>query len=161
MFVRAFAACLFFYSLNSFAGCVSDSTSHVEVELAAHRLLLCRAGTAASAYKVALGRGGVGKKAAGDLKTPLGDYTLGAPKDSAKFYKFIPISYPSELQKKVGFTGADVGIHGPHRYFAWLGSLTTKLDWTQGCIALGSDKEVDEVASFLSAFSVSRISLLP
>ncbi|AKU91455.1 hypothetical protein AKJ08_1842 [Vulgatibacter incomptus] len=100
-------------------------------------------------YAVAIGRGGTGKTAEGDRKTPLGDYPLGLPRPSRKFRTFIPIGYPTERQAREGLTGSDVGIHGPSRPFAWLGSSNLWIDWTLGCIALGRDADIDTLAEWV------------
>ncbi len=63
--------------------------------------------------KVSLGRGGLEKSVQGDRKTPMGTYSIGAPRPSKRFFIFIPIGYPSEKQRVNGFTGGDVGVHGP------------------------------------------------
>ena len=100
-------------------------------------------------YRVALGRGGTGKHVQGDEKTPLGTYALGAPRPSSRFGTFIPVAYPTPEQQLQGFTGGDVGIHGPDRRFRWVGRATAWFDWTAGCIALGTDEEVLAVAAWM------------
>jgi len=100
-------------------------------------------------FKVALGRGGLDKTRQGDGRTPLGTYSLGAPRPSTRFGTFIPIGYPTPEQSARGFTGRDVGVHGPERRARWLGSLSTWIDWTAGCVATGTDDEIALVASFV------------
>lgn len=94
-----------------------------------HRLLLCEQGHPAAEYRVALGRGGTGKQHEGNLKTPLGVYPLGPARTSAEFGLFLPVGCPTDEQRKHGFTGGDIGIHGPKRGFRGLGSLTPLSDW--------------------------------
>ncbi|HTP26807.1 MAG TPA: L,D-transpeptidase family protein [Anaeromyxobacteraceae bacterium] len=127
----------------------SSSDAAILVLVSDHSMWLCDRGRAQARYRVALGRGGFGKKVEGDGKTPLGTYGLGAPRASARFGSFIPVSYPTEEQKREGFSGRDVGIHGPDRRLRWAGSLNSWLDWTGGCIALGSDDELQQVAEFV------------
>ena len=55
-----------------------------------HRLLLCEQGQPVTEYRVALGRGGAGEQREGDLKTPLGVYSLGLARTSAEFGLFLP-----------------------------------------------------------------------
>jgi murein L,D-transpeptidase YafK len=114
-----------------------------------HTMWLCDRGHARARYRIALGRGGTGKRVEGDGKTPLGTYALGAPRPSARFGTFIPVAYPTEEQKRQGFTGRDVGIHGPDRRLRWAGGMNSWFDWTAGCIALGTDGELRQVATFV------------
>ncbi len=122
---------------------------HVVVVTKDHKLLLCERGREVASYRVALGRAGTGKRAQGDDKTPLGFYTLGAPRPSSRFGTFIPIAYPTREQRLRGFTGAAVGIHGPDRRFRWAGRLNAWADWTAGCVALATDDEVEAIAAWV------------
>ncbi len=117
----------------------------------ARALWLCAAGAPAARFPVALGRSGTGKRHRGDGRTPLGTYALGAPRPSAKFGTFIPISYPTREQAAHGFTGGAVGIHGPPRGMDAPAYPVTEIDWTLGCIATGTDEEVGEIAAFVRA----------
>jgi murein L,D-transpeptidase YafK len=94
---------------------------------------------------VALGSGGVGKARQGDKRTPLGSYPLGEPRASQKFGTFIPVAYPTPTQRKRGYTGGAVGVHGPPTRVPWIGRL---FDWTAGCVALASRAEIEEVADW-------------
>ncbi|GAO01689.1 murein L,D-transpeptidase family protein [Anaeromyxobacter sp. PSR-1] len=114
-------------------------------------LWLCSGGTPAAQYAVALGRSGVGKRRRGDGRTPLGTYPLGDPRPSPQYGTFIPIAYPTPAQAARGFTGTAVGIHGPPRGTEGAGYPVTEVDWTQGCIATGSDEDVDAIAAFVRA----------
>ena len=115
-----------------------------------HSMWLCENGQSRAHYRVALGSGGVGKHAQGDRKTPLGTYLLGQPRPSPRFGKFIPVEYPTAEQRSQGFTGNDVGIHGPDRRFRWAGRANTWFDWTAGCLGLGNDEELEKVASWVT-----------
>jgi len=121
----------------------------VVVDVHVRSLWLCELGATQAHYPVALGRGGTGKRTAGDRKTPLGWYALGEPRLSDRFGVFIPISYPTAAQRRRGFTGGEIGIHGPQRRFEWAGSWNTYVDWTDGCIALATLDEAMEVATFV------------
>jgi hypothetical protein len=132
----------------------------VVVDTAQHRLWTCEGGRATAEYRVALGSGGVGKERQGDAKVPLGDYALGPPRGSRLFHTFIPVGYPTAAQRRRGFTGSAVGVHGPARGWEKMPSAAnTASDWTLGCIAVGSDEEIDRIAAWMRARSVSRISL--
>lgn len=131
----------------------------VLVSTGEHRLLLCDGGREAKAFKVALGSGGTGKRVAGDKKTPIGTYALVAARPSKQFGTFIPIAYPTADQRARGFTGADVGVHGPKRWFRWAGSANVAFDWTLGCIAVATDAEIEEIAKWLHEKHVSSITV--
>jgi L,D-peptidoglycan transpeptidase YkuD (ErfK/YbiS/YcfS/YnhG family) len=131
--------------------------SSIVIDVDAHTLRLCDQDRAVRMHRVALGRGGVDKKERGDRKTPLGVYTLGAPRVSTRFGTFIPVGYPTAEQKKEGYTGSAIGIHGPDRRFRWLGRLTTWVDWTAGCIAVGRDEDIENVARWIKLRGVTKI----
>ena len=125
-----------------------------------HRLYLCEPPyTAPIAYRVSLGTHGIGKRALGDHKTPLGVYSLGSPRSSHRFHLFIPIGYPTPEQIRKGFTGADIGLHGPPRWIAWWGEITRLIDWTDGCIAVGTDREIEKISSWIKARNPKTIDI--
>ena len=132
--------------------------SVVLVETGQRRLWTCEEGRATGEYAVALGSGGVGKTRQGDAKVPLGDYALGPPRASSQFHKFIPVGYPTAEQRRRGYTGSAVGVHGPARGWETLPSeANTAVDWTLGCIAVGSDEEIRRLASWVNARGARRI----
>jgi hypothetical protein len=112
-------------------------------------LWLCVDGKEAARYEVSLGQAGPGKRKQGDRRTPVGTYSLGPPRPSAKYGTFIPIAYPTPEQAAHGQTGGSVGIHGPPRKLPEPGYPTTAFDWTLGCVATGSDAEVEAIAAFV------------
>ncbi len=122
-------------------------------------LTLCRKGRAMARYTVAIGYGGADKRREGDGKTPLGRYRLDAPRASAAgFHRFIPIGYPTTEQRRGGYTGGDVGIHGPTRKARWAGTtLNTALDWTRGCVAVGSDREIEAIEAWVRRHHVREV----
>jgi hypothetical protein len=114
-----------------------------------HRLWLCKAGVAEKSFKVSLGTGGVGKHTSGDSRTPLGTYPLGNPHLSTQYRIAIPVGYPTREQVKRGYTGKDIAIHGPLRLHRKANGPQTRLDWTRGCIALGTDAAIAIVADWV------------
>jgi murein L,D-transpeptidase YafK len=108
-------------------------------------------------FDISIGRAGVGKTREGDLKTPLGVYTLGSPKRSERFGLFIPVGYPTRQQRGQGLTGSDVGIHGPDRTFACAGVLNVSFNWTQGCMAVADDRFIVQIAEFVKAHPGLRL----
>jgi L,D-transpeptidase-like protein len=128
------------------------------VDTARRRLWTCADGRAAGEYAVALGSGGVGKSRHGDAKVPVGEYALGRPRPSPRFHTFIPVGYPTAEQRRRGYTGSDVGVHGPARGWEKLpASINTSTDWTLGCLALGSDAQIDEIAAWVDRKGASKI----
>src|SRR5688572_9184380 len=130
----------------------------VVVDTGQRRLWTCHDGRASAEYAVALGSGGVGKTRQGDAKVPLGSYALGTPRGSSRFHKFIPIGYPTAEQRRRGLTGSAVGVHGPARGWEKLPSAAnTSVDWTLGCLAVGSDEEIRRLSAWINAHAPTRI----
>jgi len=141
------------------AGACTSSDARIVVETGPHRLVLCDRDREIAAFAVRLGRGGIGKTAEGDGKTPLGAYPLGEPRKSDRYGTFIPIGYPTPDQRRRGFTGGDVGVHGPHRWVRWLGSLVNSFDSSNGCVGLATDGEMAAIASWVRSAHAATIEL--
>lgn len=123
-------------------------------------LNICKQGTVVKSFKVALGYKGIGKKRAGDNKTPIGLYGLAYPRKSNQFKVFIPILYPTTKQRASGYTGRDVGIHGPTQssnLLSWLGNLPSS---TRGCIAVGKNNHIDYVAKWVRANPGTKVLII-
>ena len=131
----------------------------VVVDTHARVLVLCEGASPTRTFGVHLGRGGVGKRQAGDEKVPLGTYELGVPRRSERFGTFIPIGYPTAEQRKAGYTGDDVGVHGPRRYLRWLGRLNNVFATTAGCVGVATDDEIDAIATWVTTNEVRRIEI--
>jgi murein L,D-transpeptidase YafK len=86
-------------------------------------------------------------------------YLLGRPRKSSKFWIFIPVGYPTPEQRRKGYTGQDVGVHGPHRLLRWLGPLTNSVSSTAGCIGLGTDEQIEAVAAWVRDRRIDRIEI--
>jgi murein L,D-transpeptidase YafK len=123
--------------------------ARIVVDTAAHELRLCEGGKEREVFSVRLARAGVGKRRAGDDKVPLGTYPLAAPRRSKSFGVFILIGYPTPAQRRVGFTGGGVGVHGPQRWSRWLRGLNNTFDTTEGCVGLATDAEMDRIAAWI------------
>ncbi len=128
--------------------CQGEATSLVEWTRL-HVLFLCQNGELVKSYDIALGRGGIYKTKEGDLKTPIGVYPVGAPTKSEQFGTFIPVGYPTPQEVEKGYTGDAIGIHGPDRRFRCAGFLNVAIDWTQGCQAVASDNQINEIAAWI------------
>jgi murein L,D-transpeptidase YafK len=131
--------------------------SAVVVATSEHALVLCEGGHAVESLGVRLGRHGTGKRREGDGKTPLGSYALGDPMPSAAYGTFIPVGYPTEQQRRDGFTGSAIGVHGPGRSVRWLGSWVNLFDTTDGCVGIATDAEMRRVVEFVRSRRVHRI----
>ena len=140
-------------------GCASSREAIVVVDTRAHTLDLCEAGRSDGQFRVRLGKNGTGKSREGDGKTPLGRYPLGEPEPSASFGTFARIGYPTAEQRKLGYTGSAVGVHGPGRGVRWLGGLVNTFDLTDGCVGIATDAEMKRVAEWSRAHRVRTIVL--
>lgn len=112
-------------------------------------LNICKHGTVVKSFKVAIGFKGAGKKQRGDNKTPIGLYRLAYPRKSSQFKVFIPILYPTPKQLAQGYTGQDVGLHGPTQgsgLFSWANNLPFA---THGCVAVGKNNYIEYVANWV------------
>lgn len=135
----------------------SDSKNYIDTDTQKSKLFLCSQKNIYKQYPVSFGTGGFGKTRRGDARTPLGTYTLGTPRASTRFITFIPIGYPNADQIKKGYTGSDVGLHGPMKTFESAKRLNTIVNWTDGCIAVGSKEEITEIANWVKKEKVSTI----
>jgi hypothetical protein len=133
--------------------------SRIVVELEAHTLVLCEGDHAVESFGVRLGHAGIGKSRAGDGKTPVGTYPLGGPRASGRYGIFIPIGYPTAEQRRKGFTGRAVGVHGPDRRVRWLGRLVNTFDTSDGCVGLAKDEEMARIAQWVRSAKVRWIEL--
>jgi murein L,D-transpeptidase YafK len=124
-----------------------------------HKLYACHKDAAALSYDVRFGHKGVGKKSTGDGKTPLGSYPLASPRPSQRYGTFIPIGYPTPEQRRQGYTGGAVGIHGPIRHLKWIGGPLNWFDTTDGCIGLARDEEMQALAKWVRTRKTRKIVL--
>lgn len=107
-------------------------------------------------YRVAVGIGGLGpKRYEGDRRTPEGEYHLVSRHPSARYHRFLMLSYPNATDRqrfarelrarripRGARIGGAIGIHGTRRGFALLPHKW--VNWTQGCIAL-DNSEIEEL----------------
>ena len=132
----------------------------VQVDSGTRVLSLCRGGVEDASFRVALGRGGLDKRAEGDGRTPRGPYRLGSARPSTRYHLFLPVEYPTAEQAKQGLTGSAIGVHGPHVAFAWLGHATAWPNWTLGCIAVGTRTEVERIVQWVGGNAAHEIIIL-
>lgn len=124
-----------------------------------HEMRRCEWGQTAGWWRVALGAGGVDKRRQGDRKTPLGRYPIGRARPSRQFGLFIPIDYPTPEQRRQGYTGSDIGIHGPQRQYREMGAWNVSADWTWGCIAVASDDIINGLATWIRERQVRTVEI--
>ncbi len=150
-----------FFPITLFASSATCPLSNgINVHTTKQILNICKKGNVIKSFKVALGYKGVGKKKAGDNKTPIGLYSLAYPRKSNQFKVFIPIIYPTHKQLAAGYTGRDVGIHGPtqsFKVFSWLNNLPYS---TRGCIAVGKNNYIEYVANWVKANPSSKVLII-
>lgn len=123
-------------------------------------LNICKHGTVIKTFRVALGYNGVGKRKAGDNKTPIGLYGLAHPRKSTQFKVFIPILYPTSKQLAAGYTGRDVGIHGPTQSFGFFGLFGNLPGSTRGCVAVGKNNQIEYVANWVKANPGAKVLII-
>jgi hypothetical protein len=122
-------------------------------------LYLCKNGKSVKDFDFAKGWNGTAKRKEGDERTPLGVYSIKAPQPIFEWdFTSSSTSAIRPLQKKSqGYTGSNVGIHGPSRWARCLGRLNTYVfDWTNGCLAVASDRDIDEVSRFVEENNVDE-----
>jgi len=134
----------------------TDRGTALLLRASAHRMWLCRAGAVDAEFEVALGAGGIGKRVKRDKKTPLGSYRVGKPRRSSRYRSFIPIGYPTAAQRRAGYSGSDIGIHGPDPMFSWEGTV----DWTNGCIALKENEDIDALVAWTKKWRPKQIEIV-
>lgn len=125
----------------------------VVVLTAEHTLVTCADGAELTRAPIALGSGGVAGKRVGWAQTPLGRFTLSAPRPSSQFHTFIPLVNPDPRR----FSAWAIGLHGPPRDTKDAGLINVESDWTWGCIALASDEAIDALAAWVRAARVTHV----
>jgi murein L,D-transpeptidase YafK len=112
------------------------------------KLLLMKGDEVLKTYIVSLGGNPIGGKIRqGDSKTPEGNYVLDRHNAHSQYHKSIHISYPNAEDvaraRKLGVRpGGDVFLHGLPNDFRGPSGFG---DWTEGCIAVTSNQEMDEI----------------
>ncbi len=129
----------------------TEKADQVIVLKAERKLLLMRNNQVLRTYRVSLGGDPVGpKRRRGDSKTPEGEYVLDRRNPKSQFYRSIHISYPNaddvSRARKLGFSpGGDLFIHGLPGWLKPNSKHRLPLDWTDGCIAVTTNHEMDEI----------------
>jgi hypothetical protein len=130
--------------------CRSVTGSEVLVDARHALLFLCDDGHTTERYPVNLGQGGLGKRKKGDKKTPIGRYPLAPPRESwSGFTWFVPIGYPTKAERAKGYTGGDIGVHGPPDWMAQeIIDEGFATPWTDGCIMVRTTAEIEAIRAW-------------
>lgn len=122
---------------------------HIVVIKSTHMMTLYAHGKPVQSYKVALGRSDGRKLQQGDHRTPEGHYLVDSHNPHSAFHLSLHVSYPNPDDRARALAahasaGGEIMIHGLAPRYAFLGSLQSQTDWTDGCIAV-SNAEIEEV----------------
>lgn len=134
------------FLLSALADAQHLQVDRIVVFKSERKMVLFSSGKEVKFYRVALGTQPVGpKQRKGDHKTPEGSYILDSRNAHSQFYKAFHIAYPDakdiQLARKLGVSpGGDIMLHGLPEGYEWDGE-----DWTDGCIAVTNNKEMDEL----------------
>lgn len=139
-----------------------ESSDSIIVYKGKRILSLFNNGRLIKSYPISLGSDAFGhKEQEGDGRTPEGVYLIDWLHPNSSYHKAIRISYPNSIDKnsarKRGVKpGSDIMIHGLPNGLGWLYPLLSKIDWTEGCIAV-SNVAIEEIASSVSIGSTITI----
>lgn len=102
-------------------------------------------------YAVSFGANPKGHKVQeGDERTPEGDYVIDYRNPNSSYHLSLHISYPNakdtQNAESMGVNpGGNIMIHGLPNNFGWAGWFLSWFNWTNGCIAVNSNKEMEEI----------------
>ena len=128
-----------------------EPITHIEVKKQKREMSVYSDSKHVKTYSISLGASPIGHKTQeGDGKTPEGEYFIDWVHPNSSYYKAIRVSYPNTNDKLKAFergvsAGGDIMIHGMPNGFGWMSPLLSKLDWTEGCIAV-SNTAMEEIA---------------
>jgi len=124
---------------------IGKKSAAIIVDKSAHKLYLARNGKPTLAFDCEIGYNSAGQKLfSGDGATPEGKYHItGIRNSGSKFYKALPIDYPSPGDKKLFNNNKAKGIITRRaRIGAFIeihGEGGKGKDWTNGCVALKNE----------------------
>lgn len=137
-------------SAHKFRSYYGPQVTQVVVNKGQRRLYLMHGETVLKQYRIDLGFQPVGHKMfEGDGKTPEGIYFIDRMNPSSQYHLSVGVSYPNAADRDRASlhgrrAGGDIFIHGRGR----VGAMTSRSDWTAGCIAV-SDGEIEEIFAML------------
>ncbi len=151
---------------------------YLEVDKSDRLLRVKYAGETHRQFNIAWGRGGPGdKRQMGDQRTPEGAYRIVGFNENSEFHLFMRLNYPNVKDAFYGLKdklisetefeqiieslrsgklppqdtalGGAIGIHGVGKENARKLKIHSKLNWTEGCVAL-TNQEVSDLRSYVS-----------
>lgn len=157
---------------------VGDVKPHLEIDKSERLLRIKFADEVYRQFTIAVGRGGPGdKQFTGDNRTPIGLYRVVGFNDSSRFHLFMRLNYPNvkdafyglkskritqyefdriidslrlgELPPQNTALGGAIGIHGIGEETEKTLRIHSKVDWTEGCIAL-TNAEIAELRAYVT-----------
>ncbi len=137
-------------STASFADTKVIFADKVLVKKQQRKLFLLKNGKPFRKYSISLGDSPRGpKQQQGDEKTPEGLYVIDYRNPKSSYTLSLHISYPDKndrlLAKKRGVNpGGEIFIHGSPNGMSAAEPGLTKIDWTDGCIAV-KNKDIKEI----------------
>ncbi len=130
---------------------VASIVDAVRVEKSERKMYLHSGDQIIRSYEVSLGDSPRGHKTTeGDEKTPEGTYVLNWRNPNSRYHLSIQISYPNEADvrqaRERGVSpGGAIFIHGLPNGTGSLRQPPSRKDWTDGCIAVKSNREMEEI----------------
>lgn len=135
--------------------CKSHNMNHIEYDSKNNQLSICVKNKSIQSFRASHGSMGIGKNKKGDRKTPVGLYTIQKPRKSSSVWRtFIYIDYPTKAQKKKGFTGSAVGLHGPYKFFPY---LNDRVNFGAGCIVVSKNNDIDAIEKHVLSLDINHI----
>ncbi len=156
---------------------VGDVLPHIEIVKSERVLRIKFNDEVYRQFPIAVGRGGPGdKQLTGDKRTPVGIYRVVGFNDSSRFHLFMRLNYPNVKDAFYGLKnktitrsefdriidslrlgklppqntalGGAIGIHGIGEENEKTLRIHSKMDWTEGCIAL-TNAEIAELRAYV------------
>lgn len=204
LFIEIFSALLLLFSCGSssandtdhpvivaergdvdFEICKEFPASVIFVDSGNQFLYLCVDHQVEKAFPVSFGSRGLGKSRAGDRKTPLGQYPIQLV-NSPGYGPALSVGYPTASQKKRGYTGGLILVHGPSKnmnndflqlqksllidagpsegkelYSSVLKRIELQglasVNWTAGCLGLGSKEDIMAILDEVKSKKIAQI----
>ena len=129
----------------------AEQIDQVLVHKSALQMYLLAGEEVVRSYRISLGEQPDGhKQREGDQRTPEGEYVLDWRNPDSRFYKSIRVSYPNtqdqlHADKNNLDPGGNIFIHGLPNGLGHLGRFFSDRNWTDGCIAVNDNKQMDEI----------------
>ena len=135
--------------------CEYTTQNYIHYYSSINTLAVCADGSVIEKFRASHGSSGMGKTQQGDRKTPVGEYNLSRPRPSNSFWRtFIHIGYPRQDQINKGYTGANVGLHGPLEYFPYRNDF---INYGAGCIVTENNESIDKIENHIRQMDINLI----